>query len=172
MISSRAGQGREHQKQLFRDTPIFSSVSKRDDQTDGAETVIRFCNDDLKYLDWIASHPDGFVLNVRRVADPDYVILHRARCRSISNDGQAPGAFTERNYQKSARPRRGNSNPPQNLRGGMTAPFRKYAVSVVDVEFRLLASSFWEGRTRARHLKGFRRSHVRYFQTSQVGGKI
>ncbi len=62
--------------------------------------MIRFYNDDLSYLTWTAAHPDGFVLNVRRVADPDYVVLHRADCGSISNDKQTPGAFTGRDYQK------------------------------------------------------------------------
>ena len=39
-------------------------------------------------------------LNVRRLADPDYVILHRAGCDSISNDRQGAGAFTGRSYRK------------------------------------------------------------------------
>jgi len=62
--------------------------------------VVQFCKDDLSYLAWIAAHLDGFVLNVKRKADPDYVILHRASCGSISNDKQAPGAFTGRSYRK------------------------------------------------------------------------
>lgn len=57
-------------------------------------------SDDVSYLAWTAAHPDGFVLNVRRSPDPDYVILHRASCGSISNDKQAPGAFTARAYRK------------------------------------------------------------------------
>ncbi len=61
---------------------------------------MRFCNDDFSYLAWIAAHPDGYVLNVRRSADPDYVVLHRAGCNSISNDKQAPGAFTGKSYRK------------------------------------------------------------------------
>ena len=62
--------------------------------------MIRFSNDDLNYLAWTAANPYGFVLNVRRVADPDYVILHRASCGSISTDKQAPEAFTGRGYEK------------------------------------------------------------------------
>lgn len=57
--------------------------------------MIRFYNNDLSYLSWTAAHPDGFVLNVRRVADPYYVVLHRANC-----DKQTQGAFTGRDYQK------------------------------------------------------------------------
>ena len=30
--------------------------------------MIRFSDDDPGYLSWIAEHPDGFVLNVRRPA--------------------------------------------------------------------------------------------------------
>ncbi len=62
--------------------------------------MTEFRNNDLKYLAWIAEHPDGFVLNVRSSPDRKYVILHRAGCYSISNDKQAPGAFTGRNYRK------------------------------------------------------------------------
>ncbi len=62
--------------------------------------MIRFSDDDVSYLAWTAAHPDGFVLNVRRSPDPDYVILHRASCGSIANDKQAPGAFTGRGYRK------------------------------------------------------------------------
>lgn len=62
--------------------------------------MIEFCNHDEGYLLWIATNPDGFVLNVRRVADPDYVVLHRASCHSISDDSRAPGAYTTRGYRK------------------------------------------------------------------------
>jgi hypothetical protein len=34
--------------------------------------MIRFCDDGMNYLTWTAAHPDGYVLNVRRMADPDY----------------------------------------------------------------------------------------------------
>jgi hypothetical protein len=61
--------------------------------------VIRFSDDDEGYLDWVSAHPEGFVLNVRRVPDPSYVVLHRASCGSISGK-QARGAFTERKYRK------------------------------------------------------------------------
>jgi hypothetical protein len=62
--------------------------------------MIRFSNDDLSYLAWTGAHPDGFVLNVRHVADPDYVVLHRASCGSISTDKHMPEAFTGRGYEK------------------------------------------------------------------------
>ena len=62
--------------------------------------MITFSNDDPGYLAWIEAHKNGFVLNVRRVADPDYVILHRADCFTIANRRHAPGAFTGKNYRK------------------------------------------------------------------------
>ena len=62
--------------------------------------MIEFHNDDEGYLSWIATNPDGLVLNVRRMADPDYVVLHRARCGSISTDKREPGAYTTRGYRK------------------------------------------------------------------------
>ena len=39
------------------------------------------------------NNPNGFVLNVRRVADPEYVVLHHASCSSISTDRREPGAY-------------------------------------------------------------------------------
>lgn len=62
--------------------------------------MIRFSDDDLGYLAWIAAHPDGFVLNVRCPPDPHCVVLHRANCTSISNDTYEPNAFTGRKHHK------------------------------------------------------------------------
>jgi hypothetical protein len=62
--------------------------------------MIEFIDDDLSYLAWVAAHPDGYVLNVRRLRDPRYVILHRANCTTISNETHASGAYTARGYRK------------------------------------------------------------------------
>ena len=62
--------------------------------------MIRFKDDDLGYLAWIAAHPNGFVLNVRFPPDFYCVVLHRASCTSISNGTSAPGAYTGRNQRK------------------------------------------------------------------------
>jgi hypothetical protein len=62
--------------------------------------MIEFIDDDLNYLAWVATHPDGYVLNVRRSPDPRYVILHRANCTTISTETHAPGAYTARGYRK------------------------------------------------------------------------
>jgi hypothetical protein len=37
--------------------------------------MIEFREDDIGYLDWLDAHPSGFVLNVRRNPDPNYVVL-------------------------------------------------------------------------------------------------
>jgi hypothetical protein len=55
--------------------------------------MIRFENDNLGYLAWTERHSEGFVLNVRRVSDRNYVVLHR----------RVAGAFTAR-VQNSHRP--------------------------------------------------------------------
>ena len=56
-------------------------------------------NDDAAYLEWLARNPDGYVVNVRETLSPDYVVLHRATCPTISGP-QEPGAYTERSYRK------------------------------------------------------------------------
>lgn len=62
--------------------------------------AIRFEHDDDGYLVWVKTNPDGYVLNVRVQADPNYVVLHRANCRSISDENLTPGAYTARHYRK------------------------------------------------------------------------
>jgi hypothetical protein len=60
----------------------------------------RFENDDKGYLGWLRANPRGFVLNVRKHADPDYVVLHRADCPSISTENRTEGAYTGGSYRK------------------------------------------------------------------------
>jgi hypothetical protein len=62
-------------------------------------TVIDFDDDDQGYLRWVAAHPRGFVLNVRRRRDPGYVVLHRATCPSISAT-RVGEAHTGRGFRK------------------------------------------------------------------------
>lgn len=64
---------------------------------------VLFDGNDRKYFEWVDAHPNGYVVNLRRRSDPEYVVLHRASCASIrrykgmDND---PGGFTERAYRK------------------------------------------------------------------------
>jgi hypothetical protein len=62
--------------------------------------TITFRNDDASYLDWVREHQQGYVLNVRDVPDPNYVVLHRATCGTISRLLDRPGGYTDRNYRK------------------------------------------------------------------------
>ena len=68
-----------------------------------ATTTTEFKGNDLAYLAWLEENPDGFVLNSRARPDPDYLILHRARCFLVSRYPRMemkPGGFTERDYMK------------------------------------------------------------------------
>jgi hypothetical protein len=60
----------------------------------------QFTHDDPAYFVWIANHPLGFVLNVRRRDDPLYMVLHRASCNSISSMTQGEAAYDARSYRK------------------------------------------------------------------------
>jgi Family of unknown function (DUF6308) len=53
-----------------------------------------FRDDDDGYLSWLSAHPAGFVLNVGRSPRPNYVILHRATCRTISGRPTRGGPWT------------------------------------------------------------------------------
>jgi len=46
--------------------------------------VQRFVEDEDCYLRWLAEHPDLFVLNTARPPTPDYLVLHRANCHTMS----------------------------------------------------------------------------------------
>lgn len=67
----------------------------------GARTgAIKFGNDESGYFAWLATHPTGYVLNVRAEADPEYVVLHRATCGSLSSRKLSEGAYTCRAFRK------------------------------------------------------------------------
>lgn len=61
-----------------------------------------FDNDEVGYRGWLTGHPAGFVLNRRRRQSPDYLVLHRATCWTISTYSKAAhgDAFTGRGYVK------------------------------------------------------------------------
>jgi hypothetical protein len=44
----------------------------------------QFVDDDDGYLQWLATHPDDFVLNVERAAVPTNLVLHRSTCYTIN----------------------------------------------------------------------------------------
>lgn len=59
----------------------------------------RFLNDDAGYVSWLTAHPHGFVLNTYPHVTSDYLILHRAACRTI-NRPLADGREWTRQYGK------------------------------------------------------------------------
>ena len=70
---------------------------------EGALEVQLFTGDDEAYQYWLSTHPEGFVLNVRRSMDPvAFSALHRASCSSIREYTSVAqeGGFTERQYVK------------------------------------------------------------------------
>jgi hypothetical protein len=53
-----------------------------------------FVNDDAAYLDWLAEHPTGFVINTGRNPSAAYLMLHRASCGTISGVPARGATFT------------------------------------------------------------------------------
>lgn len=43
-----------------------------------------FVDDDTGYEQWLREHPSGYVLNCERRPKANYLVLHRARCHTIS----------------------------------------------------------------------------------------
>jgi hypothetical protein len=56
--------------------------------------VRRFERDDAGYLTWLASHPDGYVLNTYMHVTSDYLVLHQARCRTVSRPPSPDRSWT------------------------------------------------------------------------------
>jgi hypothetical protein len=54
----------------------------------------RFVDDDRGYLDWLAHHPDGFVVNTGRTPSAAYLMLHRADCGTINGTPARGTTFT------------------------------------------------------------------------------
>jgi hypothetical protein len=54
----------------------------------------RFVDDNRGYLDWLDHHPDGFVINTGRIPSAAYLMLHRARCWTISGKPARGTTFT------------------------------------------------------------------------------
>lgn len=70
-------------------------------EIDRSDMVKEFKNDQ-EYLAWLSGHPSGYVLNLHRKPKRQYLVLHRATCRSIAvkPEGHSDGGFTERVFRK------------------------------------------------------------------------
>jgi hypothetical protein len=56
--------------------------------------VERFVDDDPGYLDWVARHPEDFVINTGRAPSASYLMLHRAQCGTITGRPARGTTFT------------------------------------------------------------------------------
>lgn len=88
--------------------------------------MIEFKNNEDGYFMWLMAHPDGFVLNVRFEADPEYVVLHRASCGTISSDKLPPGAYTNRKFRKWCAKKADDLRPAAMLEGREDGSFSKH----------------------------------------------
>jgi hypothetical protein len=59
-----------------------------------------FRGDDDGYGDWLAQHPDGFVINTYARPSPGYLKLHHATCPKISRLQAGAKTFTRGQYSK------------------------------------------------------------------------
>lgn len=76
--------------------------------------------DDTEFLEWTRVHPEAYVLNFRANRSADYIVLHRASCRTIAVSTQASGPLTTGAYRKvgSPDPRIFDKWIPRNIAGG------------------------------------------------------
>ena len=63
-------------------------------------TVRRFVDDDAAYERWVADYPSGFVVNCHRDPGPDYLVLHRATCASVTVLQPTATTWTNGDYAK------------------------------------------------------------------------
>jgi hypothetical protein len=62
--------------------------------------VEHFVDDDSGYSDWLARHPDDFVINTGRTPTAAYLVMHRAGCGTISGRPASGATFTAGEYAK------------------------------------------------------------------------
>lgn len=62
----------------------------------GDSVAVQEFSDDPGYFGWLAAHPAGYVLSVRRRGEP---LLHRATCTHVDRHNH-PGALTGRGTRK------------------------------------------------------------------------
>lgn len=59
-----------------------------------------FVNDDAGYLNWLAAHQDGFVVNAYARPTARYLKLHRATCHTINGKPTRGDSWTTRGFAK------------------------------------------------------------------------
>jgi hypothetical protein len=61
---------------------------------DKAMNALEFRDDDAGYLAWLATNPDGYVINIARRHSATEARVHHAGCRTISGQNPRGGAWT------------------------------------------------------------------------------
>lgn len=61
---------------------------------DKAMSAHEFRDDDAGYLAWLATHPNGFVLNIARSHHATEARVHHASCRTISGANPRGGLWS------------------------------------------------------------------------------
>lgn len=59
-----------------------------------------FRDNDDSYLDWLAGHTDGYVINILRSHNPTTAKVHRASCRTINGVPARGDTWTTGDYVK------------------------------------------------------------------------
>src|SRR3954470_1807187 len=62
--------------------------------------TILFDRQDGEYLGWVDTHQDGFVVNAYRNLAPNYLMLHRASCGTISGTPARGNTWTHGDFVK------------------------------------------------------------------------
>ena len=62
--------------------------------------MVHFAHNDAGYRDWLARHPDGYVINTYVNPSPGYLKLHHGSCHSISRLQCGARTFTDGDYSK------------------------------------------------------------------------
>ena len=68
-------------------------LRKNQISVEGRRSLV-FRDDDSGYLDWLAAHPDGHVINIPRNHSATAARVHRADCRTINGQNPHKGAWT------------------------------------------------------------------------------
>ena len=85
-------------------TKMGKRMSKQESQrrlkqyeTDQLKVLV---DDDESYIEWVRNNPLGYVVNSFRKPTTDYLILHRANCRTILEATRGPGNWTTTGFVK------------------------------------------------------------------------
>ena len=66
--------------------------------------MIEHFDDDPHYLRWLVEHPNGYVVNAERPPRAAYLMLHKARCGTITGEPTNGSSWTK-DYMKICAPR-------------------------------------------------------------------